>query len=519
MSLARASLIVGLCTVASRLLGFARDVLIARLLGAGPVADAFLLAFRLPNLARRVFAEGGLNAGFVPLHARIAREDGPEAARRFAGESIAGSAVVALGLVAVVELLAPALVVVLAAGYEAEADKMELATFYLRLAFPFVAFVALAALVSAVLNAERHFVAAAVAPVLVNVVLIAALLGLPGGVGGEPERTGAWLALAVTLSGMVHLVVVVAALARMPGRPRLIWPRLSPNLRRLVRLSLPALAASGVAQLAILAATLVASHQPGAVSWLYYADRVFQLPLSLVGVAVGLVLLPEIAVRLAHGDEGGAVVAQNRALEAALALALPAAVALVVLAEPIAAVLFERGAFGPDDTAGTAAALAALAPALPAAVVGKILAQPFFARETVRLPVLAGFAGVALTGLGGLLLARPFGVAGIALATSLGLTVHALILAVGGWSSHRWRGDARLRRNVPRLLLASLGMGLAVYGALRLAGPLLAGDQGFAVRTAVLFALCATGLAVYGLSAHLLGALVWRDLKGLVRAG
>ncbi|MDJ1158739.1 murein biosynthesis integral membrane protein MurJ [Chelatococcus sp. SYSU_G07232] len=516
MSLARAGLVVGVSTVLSRLLGFARDMLIARVLGAGPVADAFLIAFRVPNLARRVLAEGGLNAGIVPLQAHIATEQGAAAAHRFAAESLTASALLLLAVTAVAELAAPWIVTMLASGYDSP-GKLALAAHYLRLAFPFVTAAGLASVVSAFLNAQRRFAAAAVAPALVNVLLVGALVVLDGASGMTAEELGAALAIAVTVSGLVHLVAVALAAAALPQPLRLVWPRRSANLRRLARLVLPALAASGVAQFAILVGTQVASYRPGAVSWLYYADRVFQLPLSFVGVAVGIVLLPEIAARLGRGDEAGAGEAQTRALEAALALALPAAVALTVLAWPIAQGLFQHGAFTAGDTAGTAAALAGLAPGLPAAVAGKVLAQPFFARERLRLPLAAGFAGLAVTGLAGGVLNRWYGVAGIALGVSLGLWAHAGLLAFGLWRGRLWQADRGFSARLPRFALACAVMGLAVNGLADLLGPWLEPARALPLKLTALAGLSLVGAVVYGLAACLFGALAWPNVKALLR--
>ena len=347
MSLARSTLIVGFATALSRVLGFARDMLIARALGAGAVADAFFIAFRLPNLARRTLSEGALNAGFVPLYLRLKNDAGTSAASRFAADALSGFAMLLLAVVGAVEIAAGAVVLLIAVGYAGEPHTLSLATIYTRLAFPFVWGISLASLIGAILNAERRFGAAAFAPVAVNVVLIATMLLLAATPAMPQETQARWLAFAVAVSGLVHLAIVAIALLRTPLRLALAWPRLTPELRRLLVTSAPAMLASGAAQFIILAATAVASYTPSAVSWLYYAERVFQLPLGFVGSAVGLVLLSDLADRLAAGDNDGLIDAHNRALEAALLVAMPAAVALLLLAEPIAQVLFERGAFGP----------------------------------------------------------------------------------------------------------------------------------------------------------------------------
>lgn len=518
-SVARAGAIVGAASAASRLLGFARDVLIAGVLGAGAVADAFLVAFRIPNVIRRVLGEGGLNAGFVPLHGDIAATGGSEAARLFAGRTIANAALFFAALTGLAELLAGALVLAVAAGFD-DADKFALAVWYTRLALPFVAFTGLASLLAALLNAHRRFMAAAVAPALVNGVLIGALLLLDG----ETEddiATGAWLAVAISLSGLLHLVIVAWAVARMPERPPMLRPRLDADTKRLVRFAVPALVASSMTQIILLAAMALASGQPSTVSWLYYADRVFQLPLSFIAVAAGVVLLPEfVASAGGRGDGAGArsSAALTRYLTGSLALALPAAAGLIALGHTIVSVLFERGAFDAADSHATAALLLALAIGLPAAGASKVLSQPFFARRQVWPPIAAGLAGVAATLAGGQALAAtwgetvawpspfseasvPFGSVG--LAASLGLWAQTLALAAFARADIVW--SRRTGKDMARLALAAALMGLAVSAADSLAEPWLATGQPLMLRGAVLAALCSGGMLVFLLTVRMLG--------------
>ncbi len=515
-SVARAGAVVGAASAASRLLGFARDVLIAGVLGAGAVADAFLVAFRIPNVIRRVLGEGGLNAGFVPLHGDIAATGGREAARLFAGRTIANAALFFAALTGLAQLAAGGLVLALAAGF-GDADKFALAVWYTRLALPFVAFTGLAALLAALLNAHRRFTAAAVAPALVNGVLIGALLLLDGATEND-IATGAWLAVAISLSGLLHLVIVAWAVARMPERPPLSRPRFDADTKRLVRFAVPALVASGMTQIILLAAMALASGQPSTVSWLYYADRVFQLPLSFIAVAAGVVLLPEFVARAGRDNGSASSAALTRYLTGALALALPATAGLIALGHTIVSVLFERGAFEAADSRATAALLMALAIGLPAAGASKVLSQPFFARRQVWPPIAAGLAGVAATLAGGHALAEtwgsmvawpspfsdapvPFGSVG--LAASLGLWVQALVLAALAradivWSRHTGGG-------VARLALAATLMGLVAAAADGVTAQWLAPGQPLALRGAVLAALCAAGVLVYLLTMRMLG--------------
>jgi putative peptidoglycan lipid II flippase len=518
MSLLRSAAIVGLAAAASRIAGFVRDVMIAAALGAGPVADAFLVAFRLPNLVRRTLSEGGFEAGLVPLYTRLRAGAGPEAAGRFASEALMGLLVVTLGLAAGVQVGAGFVVLLLAGGYAGDPGTRALAADLTRLAFPFVVGVSAASFLGALLTAHRRVLPAVLAPLAVNVVLIAVLAGLTRAPGLTPEAKAAWLAGAVSASGLVQLVIAGFAARGVPGL-RLVRPRLSPEVQSLVALGAPALAASAASQLMIVAATQVASFTPSAVSWLYYAERLFQLPLGFVGVAVGLVLLPEMAARDAAGDRERFLQAQNRALEAALLLALPAALALGLLALPMASVLFERGAFGAEDSLGTALALAGLSPGLPFAAVGKVLSQSLFARGRGRAALVAGGFAVLVTAAAAFTLGDRLGVLGIGLGTSLGFAVHAVSLALILQADGLWRADPRLWERLVGMGGACLAMGAALYGMRDLLeglfGPLRSGWT----DTLLLAAFCLVGLGVYAGAAILFGAVTRDDLEHLRKRG
>jgi putative peptidoglycan lipid II flippase len=499
-SLARDSAIVGAATILSRLLGFARDVLIARLLGAGPVADAFLAALRLPNLVRRVLGEGGLNAPFVPLYLAIKGESGDAAAQKFAGEAASHLALLLLVIVGLGELFAPWVVLGLAGGFAEEPATLALAALYTRLMLPFLLLTTLAAMLAALLNAERRFALAALAPALMNAILLAALLALLA-TGSEPAFAAPWLAGLVSLTGLAHLGLILFGL-RQSGlpRPSLRW---SPEMSSLVRTGGATLLAASSAQLVLLVATQIASTEPGSVAALYYADRVFQLPLGFVGVAMGTVMLSEMAA--ASPAEHDA--ALGRALALGLALAVPAATALVMLADPIVSVLFEHGRFGAQDRQRTAAALGAFALGLPFAVIAKVLGQVYFARQTPRLPLLAGGLAVLVAVLAGLTLATEGRAAEMAaLAASLAFVAQAGLLAVALRRSGLWRPSLSSLRPIGATLLASAAMGLVLLVARDALADALAAGQPALWRIAALAGLCAGGLVAYALPAVLLGA-------------
>ena len=412
------------------MLGFVRDMFIAAALGTGPVADAFFVAFRFPNLFRRLFAEGAFNSAFVPLFAKALEGDGEAEARRFGEEALSGLLTALLVVTAVIEIAMPLFMFVLAPGFSADPEKFDLTVLLTRIAFPYLTFVSLVALYSGVLNARGRFAAAAFAPALLNVVLIAALIAVFWlGYAGQPAA-GMWLAWGTLLGGVAQLAAVVWAAARDGMVLRLARPRLTARLKRLAALALPGVLAGGITQINIVIGTMIASLAPGAVSYLYYADRIYQLPLGIVGIAIGIVLLPDLSRQLRAGRVDLVDHTQNRALEFAMALTLPAAVALVVMAHPIIALLFQRGSFAAADTAATAAALAAFAAGLPAFVLVKVFSPGFFAREDTRTPMW--FAGVAVAVNVAVSLALfPFlAHVGIAIATSLAGWVNTVLLAV-----------------------------------------------------------------------------------------
>ncbi|MBW0005433.1 MAG: murein biosynthesis integral membrane protein MurJ [Hyphomicrobiales bacterium] len=515
MSFTRPVLLVGGATALSRLLGFVRDALIAAALGSGLVADAFFVAFRLPNLFRRVLGEGALNPAFVPVHARIQSEFGSEAAASFTQRAITGAGVILISLAMAGDLAAPGLVLALAPGFTDDPLKFALAVKYTRLAFPFLAFAVLASLMASALNSHRRFASAALAPVVVNIILVVILISLRLTEQTEPD-SARFLATAVGLSGLAQVGWLLISLWRSPEGLPFTRPRWTPELRTLCLLALPGIAASGATQMAVVAATQVASALPGAVSWLYYADRLYQLPLGFIAVAMGTVLLPEIARCVREGDHADESAVINRACELALLITLPAAAGLLVLSTPIVSVLFEHGAFGAHDTFETAHAARWLALALPGAALAKIFAQPFFARERPAVPLLAALAVVVITlGFGYLLRAR-LGAAGIALAIALAATVQGSVLG----AVLRWRAIALPDRRTLGRSLALLASGLAMAVALKalrpLAAPFLSSSHAFATRFGALLVLCAAGAFVFGALVLALGG-VDRAMLGAFR--
>ena len=510
MALIRSAATVGGYTMLSRVLGFLRDILIAAALGAGPVADAFFLAFRIPNMFRRLVAEGAFAAAFVPMFSRRLEADGPGPARGFAEAVLAVLLGALLAITLVAEITMPWLMRAVAPGFLGDPEKFDLAVLFTRITFPYLLFMALVALFGGVLNAHLRFAAAAAAPLLLNLVLIAAVLGFADA-GPTPGHALAW---GVALAGAGQFVWMALACRRAGLALRLPRPRLTPEVKRLLRLMVPAGLTAGVYQINLLVGTIVATLEGGAVSYLYYADRVSQLPLGVVGVALGTALLPMLSRALQAGDRALAIDQQCRAIEVGLLLTLPAAAALIVIAEPVIAVLFERGAFGAEAVAATGAGLAAFALGLPAYVLVKVLVPGFFARQDMVTPLKVSLAAMAANIALIAALFPAFGFVGIALATAASSGLHAALL----WWWLARRGllviDDRLRRRLPRMILASAVMAAGLWLAARWLETPLAGD--LPGRILALAALVAGGMALFGLCAQAFGAARLGELRRLV---
>lgn len=508
MALLRGIATIGANTMASRVLGFVRDVMMAALVGAGGMADAFFVAFQFPNLFRRLFAEGAFNSAFVPLFAGTLQTQGQDAAREFAGRALSVLLAVVIPFTILVEIAMPWLMLGFAPGFAADAGKFALAVQFTRICFPYLLFMALVSMLGAVVNAIDRFAVAAAAPILLNIIMILALLGPVH----WTTTSGHALAWAVALAGIAQFLWLAQDAARAGMLPSLPAPRLTPDIRRLFALMLPGIFGASVFQLNQWLGTVLASLLPsGAISYLWYADRVNQLPLSVVGVAVGVALLPLLSRQLRAGALDAARANQNRAIEFALLLTLPAAAALLVSAWPIIAVLFQRGAFDWQATDRTAATLTAFATGLPAYVLIKALSPGFFAREDMTTPVKIGVASMVVNITVAAALMIPFQQIGIAVATSASAWVNALALGWVLWRRGFLEPDARLKARLVRIVAATLLMAAA------LAATQWGLDEQFRAstlnRVAALCVLIGTGLAVFGAACLALGAARLGDLR------
>ena len=412
MSLARDITTVGSGTLMSRLLAYLRDAWIAALLGAGPHSEAFFAVLQVVNFFRRLLAEGALNSAFVPIWLKLrGGDDGTANADRFTRRVLLAMFCVA-GIIALLMIFfAPIVVAVIAPGFDR--GRRSLAAFLLFMVAPYIVLVGLVAVIAAALNAEGRVVAVAISTIMFNLVMVSALVDVAD---GEIEQFYAtsWLAFAVSVAGLIQLVLTVTVWLSTGKRWQRARVHAPDQTETFFRRALPGLIATGIPQLKLIAATAIASASPAAVSWLYYANRLYELPLGVVSVAIAAVIVPRIAASVAAGDDRALAAAQSRAYEIALGLALPAAAGFALLANPIAGGLFERGAFGPQDTAAVAAALAAISAGLPGHVLEKVFGAVSFAHEDTHTPMLAALCGLAAAIVGGVLLFPRYGHTGVA---------------------------------------------------------------------------------------------------------
>ncbi len=501
-------LTVGVWTLLSRILGFMRDILIASFLGPGVMMDAFVAAFRLPNMFRRFFAEGAFNAAFVPMFSK--KLEAGEDAAGFAALALSGLGLILLLLTGLSMVFMPALVWATAEGFYGDA-RFDITVEFGRVVFPYIFFISLAALFSGVLNASGRFAAAAAAPVVLNVMLVTAMT-YAWATDGAIASALIWT---IPFAGLAQLILVWHATDRAGIRIRPRRPRWTPEMAQLLRIAVPAALAGGVVQINLLVGQLVASNFDSAVSWLYAADRLYQLPLGVVGIAVGIVLLPDLSRRLKAGDEAGSREALSRAGEISLTLTIPCAVALMVIPLPLVSVLFERGAFSTDDTAATALAVSIYGLGLPAFVLQKLLQPVFFAREDTRRPFHYALVAMILNAVIAIGLAPYIGWIAAAIATTTAAWAMVILLALG---VRRYgdaaRFDTRLRCRLWRIILASALMGVVLWGVSALLTP------GFGLtgwRWLALLGLIASGVISFFVSGQLLGAFRMSELRSALR--
>ncbi len=489
-------------TLASRLMGFVRDAMVATLLGTGPVADAFLVAFQLVNVVRRLLSEGALNAALVPAWVRVRDSEGADAAAAFAGRVLGSISVALIAVSVILGLAMPLVIAVLAPGFAGH-GTLQLAVDNARLMLPYLAFAGPVTVMMGLLNAQQRFALTAFSPLLFNLVLIVVMTALLVRPIGASEA-GLLLSGAVGIAGLMQLLVLVLRRGGRLATP--LRMAFDAEMRGFAGKAIPGMVANSAPQLLMVAAAIVASTSPSAVSWLYFANRLIELPLGMVGVAIGSVLMPELTRAVRGTDPAAVVTAQSHGLELSIGLALPATLGLVVLSRPIVQLLFEHGAFTAADTTATAQALALLSLGLPAHVLVKALAPAFFARDDTRTPMLATLAGLAVAVVAAQLLQAPFGAAGIAASIALAASSCAGVLIARGAMTFGISIDDEARRRLPRIVVAALTMGALLW----LTAPLVlsfAADAPGLARAAGLGVLIAGGLVIYALLLTLFGVI------------
>lgn len=527
-TLIRAIATVGGLTMLSRIAGFVRDILTAAMLGAGVVADAFFVALKLPNLFRRLFAEGAFSVSFVPMFSADLESKGIDPAVAFAERALAVMIAVLLPLTILAVIAMPAIMTVIAPGFVDDAERFDLAVTLGRVTFPYLILMSLVALMGGVLNALGRYGPFAAAPILFNLCLIAALLLAEPLIGwGIVATVGHALAWAVLIAGIVQLLWLAEACRRAGVRLGLPRPRIDTRIRKLFRLMAPGALGAGVIQINIFIDILLASLLPaGAISYLYYADRLYQLPLGVIGIAIGTALLPMLSRQVEAADTSAALRTQNRALDAALLLSIPSAVALIVIPQPILTVLFQRGAFDAEATRATALALAAYGIGIPAYVMVKVFSTVYFARQDTASPVKVAIVATVMNISLSLILIRYLGHVGLALATGLTAWLHVAILVRGLRRRGLFRLDAETRRRILGQIAAGAVLGIALLATALLTGlgswlP-LGEDAGARTASGLwagpigLMALVAMGAAAYFAAGALFGGVRLSDVKRLI---
>ena len=500
-------LTVGGYTLLSRLTGFLRDIMLAAILGAGPAADAFFVAFRLPNHFRAIFAEGAFNAAFIPAYARVRTQEGPEAARAFSDRIFTLLVETQVVLLIVALLFTPQVIELLAPGFSREPRQFALAVSLSRITFPYLLLITLVTLWGGMLNALHRFAVAAAAPILLNVAMMATLalaFYFPG-----PGYAAAW---GVLISGVLQAILVGGDTVKCGVMTWFRALRFNEDVRRFFKALLPATVGSAGTQLALFADTIIASFlSTGAISALYYADRIDQLPIGVIGIAVGTVLLPEMTRRLASGDDAGARSAQNRAIEFALLLGIPCVVAFLIMPEIIMRGLFMRGRFTAADAHVAATTLMAYTIGLVPFVLIRSVVAPFLARGDTATPVKAALTGTAVNIVLKIMLMGPLAQVGLALATSIGAWINFLLVLWLAGRAGFIAADRDLKASLGRLAAAGIAMAVLLAVAVPLVTRLLSSLSRFRNESELL-TLTLVGGAVYGVLVLVLFGRRWAAL-------
>jgi putative peptidoglycan lipid II flippase len=521
MNLARSLGSVGGLTLVSRILALVRDTLQATYVGASFASDAFFVAFRLPNMFRALFAEGAFSAAFIPMFNRkVGEADDVSTGLRFAEQTLAVLFPVLLLFTALMLIAAWPITWGLSGGFKNPTpDQFAFAVTLSRITIPYLMLISLASLLGGILNSLDKFWVNAAAPILLNISMIAALWFFHGHDAYETARAQA---ISVTVGGVLQLGWLMLACKQSGVRLAIKRPSIDDDVRQLLKLILPAAVGAGAVQVNLAVSTALAGGllDPGSISYIYYADRLNQLPLGLIGIGLGTILLPTISRQLSQDRGAEAMQTQNRGIELALFLTLPATIAFIFASEPIIRGLFHHGLFTEIDSIRCSWAISAFSLGLPSYVLVKVLTPGYYARHDTRTPVRYAVQSVGINLIGNIILIPIFGRYGFGhvgppLATAIASSVNVWMLYRTLRKRGHFEADARLRRRVPRLLLASLLMGAALFWVAPAVDPYLTGS--ILHRGAGLIALVTAGVVVYAIACFLTGAFVLDDLKLLTR--
>jgi len=512
MKLLKAMATVAGLTGISRIFGFIRDILTAAILGAGLVADAFFVALKLPNFFRRVTAEGAFSVSFVPMYSGKLEQDGQGKADEFASNAFAMMLVFLVPFTLLALFAMPWIIYGIAPGFEGGGERYELAVELSRVTFPYLLLMSLTALMGGMMNALGHFAAFASAPILFNLCLIGALLfAVP-----HTETAGHAMAWGVLAAGGVQFLWLVFCVKKAKAGLKLRLPKFNGDMKQLFKLMGPGVIGAGVMHINLFADLIIASLLPaGSISYLYYADRLNQLPLGIVGIAVGTALLPMLSKAIAGGHNDEARNLFNRAMEVCLLLAVPAAVALFIVPQALITVLFERGAFSAADTDFTASVLMGYAVGLPAYVAAKVLSTGYWARQDTMTPVKIAVIATVSNIILALILIWPFGVAGISISTGLSGWIQFWLLKRGLKGQKIALMDGRFKRATPRMLLSACIMGAVLYSTAYLTQDMYDGTP--LLKIFALIILVALGLISYAIAVLISGAIQIKDFKTYFR--
>jgi putative peptidoglycan lipid II flippase len=513
MSFFRSILTISGMTMLSRVSGFIRDTLAANVLGAGPVSDAFFVALRVPNLFRSLFAEGAFSAAFVPLYSKAKSEGGQDEANRFASQALAVLLAVLIPFTVLMIICMPWAMLVLAPGFKTRPDVYALAVTYAQITFPYLTFVSVVSLLAGVLNSNSCFAPGAAAPIAFNLLMILALFLYPH-MQMEP---GLAMALSVPLSGVVQWVWLAGHCKRRGISVRLMWPKLTERTKELFKRVGPGAIGAGATQINLAMSTILASLLPtGSVSWLFYADRVNQLPLGIIGVAIATTLLPVLSSRVQSDDVNGIRHFTTRSLEFGVILGLPAAIGLGIAAKEIVQVLFQHGAFSAVDTTNTAAALSAYVMGVLPFILIKILTTIFFAHHDTKTPVKTAVISVVLNILLAMGLIQIMGHVGVALATAIASWANVIMLVFTLTRARLLHLDDNFMPQMVKIGISAAAMGLFLWGASGVVDSHLASGHKIEHILWLSGYLGISGL-IYILALQLTGAMTLNDVKKMIK--